>query len=352
MIGIDLFAGAGGLSLGALRAGVDVKYAVEVDPHACLTYRKNHPDTILIEKDISLVSADYFKDIQSKKDDLVIFGGPPCQGFSTSNQRNRSAENIKNWLFLEYMRLVEELDPKYVVFENVKGIFETEQKVFFNLIIENFKKLGFNVNYFILNAANYGVPQNRNRLFIIGAKTKTMMTKPPQSRGLVSVGDAIRDLPIVDNGNRICELPYATRANSKYAEIMRNNNNELCSNNLVSRNSTEIIERYSYIPQGGNWENIPKELMKNYKDVSRCHTAIYRRLTELEPSVTIGNYRKSMLIHPWKNRGLSVREAARLQSFPDEFHFYGSIGFQQQQVGNAVPPFLAEAVFLNLRNLV
>ena len=117
-------------------------------------------------------------------------------------------------------------------------------------------------------------------------------------------------------------------------------------------NSTEIIERYTHIPQGGNWENIPKDLMKNYKDVSRCHTGIYRRLTDTMPSVTIGNYRKSMLIHPWYDRGLSVREAARLQSFPDEFHFYGSIGFQQQQVGNAVPPLLAEAVFLNLRNLV
>lgn len=352
MIGIDLFAGAGGLSLGALRAGINVKYAVEIDPYACLTYQKNHPDTILIEKDISLINADFFKDIQRENGDLVIFGGPPCQGFSTSNQRNRSSDNIKNWLFLEYMRIVEELEPKYVVFENVKGIFETEQKIFFNLILENFEKLGFNVHYFILNAANYGVPQNRNRLFIIGVKTKTRMNEPAKVSGLVSVGDAIRDLPIVDNGNRICELPYSTIANSKYAEIMRNGDNELCSNNLVSRNSKEIIERYAYIPQGGNWENIPKELMKNYKDVSRCHTGIYRRLTEIDPSVTIGNYRKSMLIHPWENRGLSVREAARLQSFPDDFHFYGSIGFQQQQVGNAVPPLLAEAVFLNLRNLV
>ena len=109
-----------------------------------------------------------------------------------------------------------------------------------------------------------------------------------------------------------------------------------------------ILERYKYIPQGGNWENIPNRLMKNYADKSRCHTGIYRRLKEDEPSVVIGNYRKNMLIHPTEDRGLSVREAARLQSFPDWFKFKGTIGSQQQQVGNAVPPLLAKAVFTSL----
>jgi DNA (cytosine-5)-methyltransferase 1 len=114
---------------------------------------------------------------------------------------------------------------------------------------------------------------------------------------------------------------------------------------LVSKNSKSVIERYAYIPQGGNWEDIPETLMKNYADRSRCHTGIYHRLKEDAPSVTIGNYRKAMLIHPWEDRGLSVREAARLQSFPDNYQFMGSIGFQQQQVSNAVPPLLAKAVF-------
>jgi DNA (cytosine-5)-methyltransferase 1 len=118
-----------------------------------------------------------------------------------------------------------------------------------------------------------------------------------------------------------------------------------CSNNLVTGNAPHIIERYKHIPAGGNWEDIPKRLMSNYTDVQRCHTGIYRRLRHDEPSVVIGNFRKNMLIHPNKHRGLSVREAARLQSFPDSFRFHGSIGFQQQQVGNAVPPLLAKAVF-------
>jgi DNA (cytosine-5)-methyltransferase 1 len=113
----------------------------------------------------------------------------------------------------------------------------------------------------------------------------------------------------------------------------------------VSRNSQPVLERYAHIPQGGNWEDIPESLMKNYTDRSRCNTGIYHRLTADAPSVTIGNYRKAMLIHPWKDRGLSVREAARIQSFPDSYEFMGSIGFQQQQVSNAVPPLLAKAVF-------
>jgi DNA (cytosine-5)-methyltransferase 1 len=119
----------------------------------------------------------------------------------------------------------------------------------------------------------------------------------------------------------------------------------ICSNNLVTGNAPHIIDRYKFIPPGGNWEDIPKHLMSNYADVQRCHTGIYRRLRDDEPSIVIGNFRKNMLIHPSKHRGLSVREAARLQSFPDSFRFYGSIGFQQQQVGNAVPPMLAKAVF-------
>ena len=139
-------------------------------------------------------------------------------------------------------------------------------------------------------------------------------------------------------------MKYRTAPKSDYAKSLRGNLTE-CSNHLVTRNNANILKRYQHIPEGGNWENIPVRLMKNYANRTRCHEWIYRRLSIDEPSVVIGNYRKNMLIHPTQNRGLSVREAARLQSFPDTFAFQGSIGLQQQQVGNAVPPLLAKAVF-------
>ena len=120
---------------------------------------------------------------------------------------------------------------------------------------------------------------------------------------------------------------------------------EGCCNNLVTKNADFVLERYRYVPEGGNWQNIPENRMDNYADRSRCHTGIYHRLTSKKPSIVIGNFRKNMLIHPDQDRGLSVREAARLQSFPDHYEFAGSIGFQQQQVGNAVPPILAREVF-------
>ena len=163
----------------------------------------------------------------------------------------------------------------------------------------------------------------------------------------ITVREAISDLPTLINGASECYLKYNNNIESSYAKSMRGELNG-CHNNLVTRNNSLIIERYKHIPNGGNWENIPTSLMKNYADSSRCHTGIYRRLSLDEPSVVIGNYRKNMLIHPTQDRGLSVREAARLQSFPDSFIFKGSIGFQQQQVGNAVPPLLAESIFQSL----
>ena len=140
-------------------------------------------------------------------------------------------------------------------------------------------------------------------------------------------------------------MPYQCEAHSEYAELMRINSNEVVFNNLVTRNSSLIVERYKHIPQGGNWENIPENLMENYADRSRCHTGIYRRLDESKPAVTIGNFRKNMLVNPWKNRGLSIREAARLQSFPDDFIFHGSIGFPATTSGKCCATFIGKNYF-------
>lgn len=339
--GIDLFSGAGGMSVGAIKAGIDVKLAVEVDKFAASTFKNNHPTTNLFNDDIRKFHPKRNKSSSVK----ILFGGPPCQGFSTSNQKTRNIINPTNWLFKEYLRVAKSLMPDWVIVENVKGIIETENGYFFNSIIEQLNLLGYTTTHSVLNAADYGVPQIRNRVFLIGSLhgIKYKFPKPTHNIHL-TVNDAISDLPKLENGAKFYELDYRSRPNNNYQEKMRLESKKAI-NNLVTNNTSMVVKRYSHIPQGGNWENIPSHLMSNYKDHTRCHTGIYHRLTDANPSVVIGNYRKNMLVHPIENRGLSVREAARIQSFPDHFHFYGSIGFQQQQVGNSVPPLLAEAIF-------
>jgi DNA (cytosine-5)-methyltransferase 1 len=342
MIGVDLFAGAGGLSLGARMAGIDVRLAVEKEPHAARTYAHNHLGTDVLVEDVKNIEK---INVEKRGKTSILFGGPPCQGFSTSNQRTRNSGNEINWMFTEYIRLIRQWKPDWVVFENVKGIIETEKGIFRDEILHELEASGYTCTSGILCAADFGIPQIRSRFFIIGSRHGVGIlfpTKPIEKH--VTVHEAIGDLPELPNGANYHFRPYRRDAHSVYARSMRNGNNG-CTNHYVTRNASHIIERYKYIPQGGNWENIPASLMSNYTERRRCHTGIYRRLRADRPSVVIGNYRKNMLIHPDEDRGLSVREAARLQSFPDNYEFLGSIGFQQQQVANAVPPLLAKAIF-------
>ena len=341
MIGVDLFSGAGGMSLGAQWAGIRVQVAVEADPHAAKTFAANHSEVSVINKPIEEVCS---IEVPGDLRPLIVFGGPPCQGFSTSNQRTRSSANPLNWLFREYVRVVRMLSPDWIVFENVPGMVVTEGGRFLNAVISEFTGLGYRCCHFVLNAAEFGMPQNRSRMFIVASLHGGELRTPTPTDTAVTVRDAIGDLPILRNGASVDELSYRCAPRSEYARALRGRMRK-CRNNLVSSNALPILRRYKHVPQGGNWSDIPARYMSNYADRTRCHTGIYRRLTYDEPSVVIGNFRKNMLIHPTQNRGLSVREAARLQSFPDNFVFTGSIGFQQQQVGNAVPPKLAQVVF-------
>lgn len=344
MIGIDLFAGAGGMSVGAAAARVETRVAVELDRHAAATYAKNHDGVELFADDIRKFSGVRYAELPRP---LVVYGGPPCQGFSTSNQRTRTAANPRNWLFREFIRVVTEVRPEWVVIENVSGMLQTEDGMFVDAIHSSLDELGYTVSVQLLNAMEFGVPQRRHRLFFIGSRDGHSITVAPPACTEVTVWDAIGDLPYLENGASASLLPYPQPAHSAYAEMMRSGLRE-CTNHLVTRNAPFVLARYPHVPQGGNWEDIPAEMMDNYKDRTECHTGIYHRLAPSEPAKVIANFRKNMLIHPHQDRGLSVREAARLQSFPDWFEFVGSIGFQQQQVGNAVPPLLAQAVFSSI----
>ncbi|SCX32370.1 Modification methylase HaeIII [Agrobacterium sp. DSM 25558] len=345
MIGVDLFAGGGGLTLGASLSGIDVRVAVESHAAACLTYQANHPNTVLLSKDITTVDT---IDVGRRDGPVVLFGGPPCQGFSTSNQRTRHAENPKNWLFREFLRMVKSVKPEWVVFENVAGILQTDRGRFAASFRDELAGMGYKLASGVLNAADFGCPQRRSRYIVIGSLIATPdLPIPPKSVLAPTLWDAIGDLPELKNGATEDLLRYGSEPRSAYARALRSDL-ELCSGHLVSRNADSIVARYAHIPQGGNWQNIPGMLRDPVNDRRRYHSGIYRRLIQDAPSVVIGNFRKSMLIHPTQDRGLSVREAARLQSFPDRYRFCGSIGFQQQQVGNAVPPILAKAVFDNV----
>ncbi|QTN31148.1 DNA cytosine methyltransferase [Akkermansiaceae bacterium] len=348
ILGIDLFAGAGGLSLGAEAAGIRVSQAVENNPSAAETFRRNHPVTKLLEGDVRSFTPE-----PKRRTTTILFGGPPCQGFSTANQRTRNFQNPGNWLFQEVLRCARVASPEWVLLENVKGLRGTAEGQFERLIIDGLEELEYNTTVWTLCAADYGVPQMRSRVFIIGRKKKPVPPPPiPTVKLHVTVREAISDLPNLTVGANINELPYGRRRPSDYAIEMRESLRKT-TGHLVTANNSTVIKRYAHIPPGGNWTDIPSRLMKNYtnlKDNRSRHSGIYRRLVWDSPSVVIANYRKNMLVHPDQDRGLSVREAARIQSFPDRFVFHGSIGTQQQQVSNAVPPLLAKVVFKQLIN--
>lgn len=343
--GVDIFCGAGGLSLGAEMSGIKVVLAVEKEPNAAKTFGRNHPGVKVLCENICDINP-----LEHVNNPYIVFGGPPCQGFSTSNRQTRTLSNTNNSLFYEFVRFVDLLKPEWFLFENVEGIVSFNNGKTLKEIVQCFNDLGYTTNYNILYASDYGVPQHRNRFFLIGNKNGIKFDFPRKFDYVVTVNDAIVDLPDLENGQMSDSLPYKKGVIlNEYIKIIRQASQN-SSQNYVSKNMDYVLERYKYIQQGQNWQAIPEELMTNYKNKKNCHSGIYKRLEASKPSIVISNYRKNMLIHPFQNRGLSVREAARLQSFPDDFVFEGSLMHIQQQIGNAVPPLLAKAVFEQIMN--
>lgn len=343
---VDIFSGAGGLSAGAVMAGINPILAIEYDIHAADTYKTNHLKTKVLQQDIKTVNPLEHTD----KFPFILLGGPPCQGFSVANTKTRNLINPNNWMFQEYLRFVKDLEPEWFLFENVVG-FKSFDKGKFALEVENcLRELGYQTNSTILNATDFGVPQERKRFFIVGHKkdkggVKFDFDTLEKTNHKVTVGEALADLPILLNGDKIEKTSYRTNPGNAYAKLMRQKSKH-ARQNFVTESKPHIIDRYRVIQQGENWEAAKRNgLLKTYNSTKNTHSGIYKRLLEHKPAVTIANYRKSMLIHPLEDRGLSLREAARLQSFPDDFIFKGNLSFQQQQVGNAVPPLLAKAIF-------
>ncbi|MEM6693513.1 MAG: DNA cytosine methyltransferase [Pseudomonadota bacterium] len=342
---VDLFSGSGGLSAGAAAAGLEVLAGIDFDVNAVATFKQNFPNAQVTQRDLSKVDESFSG---SLPDCDLLVAGPPCQSFSTSNQRTRTDDNPLNNLLFVPVEVAKVKKPRAVVVENVHGLGIGSRRKFLDELVERFSLIGYSTEILVVSGEMVGLPQNRTRLFVVATQKKISdfaFDAPRQP----TVNDAIADLPILEKGASIDYREYGTPPVSAYSKKLRGNL-EQSSGHLVTDNADHIVERYSYVPQGGNWRSIPRELMGNYSDVTRCHTGIYHRLSSNLPAKVVGNFRKNMLIHPTQNRGLSIREAARLQSFPDTYEFRGSIGKRQQQVGNAVPPLMAEKVISRIRD--
>ena len=277
MTAIDVFAGAGGMSTGAVHAGIRVRFAVEIDRFAAKAYRRNHVDCEVFADDIRRLPSDTIKSIPRGSYGTVVFGGPPCQGFSYSNTRTRSVDNGANWLFEEFVRVVRVWQPDFFVLENVQGIVNTAGGIIIDSIIEQFNRLRYDLRYGVLNAVDFGVPQRRCRFFMIGSRNRRAAQLPRVVRsGHTTVEDAIRDLPSLKNGDDRSWLPYNDCPPSSYATRLRGSLHG-CSSHLVTKNGPTVVHRYRFVPPGGNWACIPAQYMASYKDAGRCHTGIYHR---------------------------------------------------------------------------
>lgn len=337
---IDLFAGVGGLSLGFEMEGFDVLLANEYDKSIAAAYAENHKKTKVIVGDITSFDLNkVFKEYVDKVD--VVIGGPPCQGFSQKGKR-KTIHDERNFLFKYFISVVELVKSRYFVMENVPNLLTAENGYFFNEIEKLFGNLGYSICAGILNAADYGVPQNRRRAIIIGKRLGNAPELPKINNEKVSVWDAISDLAFLESGEGKFAQEYRKDPESDYELKMREGSITLY-NHIATKHSTVALQRLSLIPANAGKETLPKEHI-----TKSIYSGTWSRMKQDEVSVTITTRfdtpSSGRFTHPFLNRAITVREAARLQSFPDTFKFIGSKMSQMKQVGNAVPPLLARAI--------
>jgi DNA (cytosine-5)-methyltransferase 1 len=351
---IDLFCGAGGLSEGFRQNGFDILLANDFDTWCEATYKLNHPETKFISGPVQDISAEkILSELNIKPGELdCIIGGPPCQAFSVYNHQ-RGMHDERSGLFREYLRIVAGLLPKYVVIENVPGMNSVEDGIAVTEIKQGLKKIGYNVEIALLKAENYGVAQERRRLFFIGNRINADIVFPTPTHGngllpFVTVWDAISDLPPLENGGGDEVVNYTSPPQSEYQIAIRNGA-QMVFNHIAPSLGAINLERLKHIPEGGSWRDIPQELLPaGMKRARRSdHTKRYGRLRKdgfASTILTKCDPHWGAFFHPEQDRVISVREAARLQCFPDKIRFEGSRVEQYKQVGNAVPVLLSVAV--------
>ncbi|PSB01907.1 DNA cytosine methyltransferase [Merismopedia glauca] len=366
-IAVDLFAGAGGMTLGFEQAGFDVLAAVEIDPIHCATHKFNFPFWTILCKSVTETTGLEIRQISGigNREIDVVFGGPPCQGFSLIGKR--TFEDPRNHLVFHFIRLVLELKPKYFVMENVKGMTLGKHREFLDEIISRFTANGYIIqrNYQVLNAAKYGVPQQRERLFLLGSRQDLELPKYPEPMTIIysrsamdnslpktpSVWDAIGDLPEVENYIELYERDWIFAEFGKpsfYARKLRffeaikddygyqrNCDRRILTSSLRTKHSLESTARFQATLPGKT------------EPISRFHKLDFQGLSNTLRAGTASNrgaFTSPRPIHPFTPRCITVREAARLHSYPDWFRFHTTKWHGFRQIGNSVPPLLAKAV--------
>jgi len=332
---IDLFCGAGGLSLGLREAGFDVAAALDYDPAAAKTYRINLGKH-LVEASVDDVGPDALLAAagMAPGDCDLLAGGPPCQGFSV--QRRGADKDLRNHLVLRYLAFIEGIRPKFFLMENVRGLMSKRGMPYFNRMLERTQELGYAVRVAKLNAAGFGVPQERIRVFMVGERCTARdgsyaFPEPPfEARDYRTVRSAIGDLPTPpEDGSPHPEYPLHFRE---------------------ARLSKTNLERFRYIPEGGGRDDLPPHLQLpcHVNNPSHRHKDVYGRMAWDSPAPTLtarfDSFSRGRFGHPVDHRTITLREGARLQTFPDDFHFLGNREEVARQIGNAVPPLLARVL--------
>lgn len=346
---LDLFSGAGGFSCGMeMVPGFSTEIALDFDKNAINTFQKNFPSTKcfcgnICDKNVKAVVV-----AEAKKRNInMIIGGPPCQGFSLKG-KNLGLDDPRNFLFLEYVDLVSKIQPQVFIIENVKNLISSSGGFFIKQIYEKFENLGYTLNHGILNAAKFGVPQTRERAIIIGYKGSKKISIPNNYvKKSTTVWDAISDLAYLESGEGSEESNYITESLSDYQKKLRKDSKKLF-NHKATNHSEIALKKLAMIPPEGDKKSMPKSLYGKQQ-----FATTWARLQKDKASPTIdtrfdtpSNGRNS---HPFLNRSITPREAARIQSFPDKFIFYGNKCSICKQIGNAVPPLLAKAIALHLK---
>lgn len=335
---IDLFCGIGGLSLGFEQAGFEVVSAIDMWADAVKTYNHNRKEQVAQVISVEDFNDKVLPDIVKEHNITGIIGGPPCQGFSTVGKR--AIDDPRNKMYLEFYKAVKMASPDFFLIENVKGMLTLNKGAFVKDLLQRFGEngLGYTISYKLLNAADYGVPQNRYRVFYVGIKNKKFEF-PAAYNYQLSAKDGISDLLHSDNSH------YGSEPQNEFQRKMRGNQLHPLNQDYTDH-TEQTVNIISKIPDGGNIKSLPRE----YWEVRKYNKA-FERMSSVRPSNTIDTGHRNYF-HYSEPRIPTLRESARIQSFPDSFEVLGTRGSQYKQVGNAVPPMLANVIAEQIKSML